>query len=394
MPLYNYQSIDGEGMKRRGLIDAHSESEAKRRLREQGVMVVSLVQKEGTSSRENLKGDQLLMFTMQFSQLVGAGIPIYESLIALEEQYRNEAFHRVVLSLCEKIKGGIPLSSAMGEFPDSFDKLYCSMVHAGESAGALNIVLTRLVQFLTKQSHMRKEITTAMIYPVILSTFALVVISLLLGFVIPSIEGIFGDRQLNRFTALIIGASHIFRNWWWVYLPLILGSGVWLYFRLKTVAGKLWLERQLLKLPLIRQLMIQAAVARFCRTMGTLQEGGLTIIDSMRIAREVMNNATLEEEMRRFEGRIIEGSSLSAELSHSRWFPQLVSRMLAVGEESGTSVIMLNKIADMYEDNLEKALSRVLAFAQPVILVVMGVIIGSVLLAVLLPLTDMSSFAM
>jgi general secretion pathway protein F/type IV pilus assembly protein PilC len=150
----------------------------------------------------------------------------------------------------------------------------------------------------------------------------------------------------------------------------------------------------LLKLPIIRTMLIQAAVARFTRTMGTLLKGGLTIIDSLRIAREVMRNATLEEEIRRAEGRIVEGSSLSTELSKSRLIPHMVSKMLAVGEESGTTVVMLNKIADMYEQHLEKTLQRIMALAQPVILIVMGTIIGSVLISILLPLTDMSSFRM
>lgn len=393
MPLYQYQVID-KGKKRKGLIDAHSEREAKAILREKGLMVTVIQEKISTVSKENLKGEKLVNFTVQLSQLVGAGVPVYESLIALEEQYRDEPFDRIILSLCEKIKAGTPLSEAMAEFPDTFDRLYCSMITAGESAGALDIVLEKLSDLLTKQEKLKKDIMTAMLYPSILGGFSLMVIAMLVGFVIPSIEGIFEGRKLNGFTEFVIGFSHFTRNWWWVYVPVISGGIGWLVYKIRTPSGKVTFEKILLRIPLIRTMVIQAAVARFCRTMGTLQKGGLTIIDSLRIAREVMRNRTLEEEIRRAEARIIEGSSLSKEIGKSRWIPRMVAKMLAVGEESGTTIMMMNKIADMYEQNLENTLQRIMTLAQPIILIFMGCIIGSVLISILLPLTDMSSFRM
>lgn len=394
MPLFSYQALDSKGKKRTGLIDAHNELDARKKLREQGIMVTKLQQKVAAAGKENLRGEQLMTFTMQLSQLVSAGMPVYESLNALEEQYRGATFHRVLLSLCDQIKAGKPLSEAMANYPASFDRLYCSMINAGESAGALEIVLEKLSELLEKKMKLKNEITTAMIYPAILSGFSLLVISLLLGFVIPSIEGIFADRELPTFTAFVIGASHFFREYWWLYVPLLVGSVGWFIWKMRTPQGKLWLERFLMKIPLVKTLMVQAAVARFCRTMGTLQKGGLTVIDSLRIAREVMGNATLEDEVKRAEAKIVEGSSLSAEFAQSKWIPHLVTRMLAVGEESGASVQMLNKIASMYENDLEKTLAQLMALAQPIIMIVMGVIIGTVLLAILLPLTDMSSFAL
>jgi general secretion pathway protein F/type IV pilus assembly protein PilC len=215
----------------------------------------------------------------------------------------------------------------------------------------------------------------------------------MLGFVVPSIENIFADRQLNGFTEFVLGLSRFVRTWWWVYLPILAGAGVWGFFKIRSPQGKLWLERLLLRTPFLRNLVIQAAVSRFCRTMGTLQQGGVSMIDSLRLAREVMQNATLEEEVRQAEAKIIEGSSLSSELGRSRWFPHMVSRMLAVGEEAGSLVVMLNKVAQIYEEEMEKSLDRVMALAQPVILIVMGTVIGLVMIAILLPLTDVSSFA-
>lgn len=391
MPLFQYQALDSRGKRKKGLIEAQGEKEAKEKLREMGIMVTSLSAGAAMSSRQNLKGENLLAFTLQLSQLVGAGVPLYESLVAIEEQCRNAPYHRIVLSLCEQIKAGTSLSQAMSSYPDSFNKLYCSMITAGESIGALDVVLEKLGQLLSRQIKLKSDLVTAMVYPGILAGFSLLIIVMLLGFVVPSIEGIFAERKLNGFTQFVLSVSHFFRDYWWIYLPVAAALVVYLVYTLRSPAGQLWLERNLLKVPIIRNLMVQAAVTRFCRTMGTLQQGGLPLIESLRISRDVMRNVVMADEVKYAEGRIIEGSSLGKELARAKWFPPMVAQMLAVGEESGSVAIMFNRIADMYEQDLEKTLNRLMALAQPAILIVMGAIIGTILLAILLPLTDVSS---
>ncbi len=394
MPLYHYQALDSSGKKKKGFIEGHNEQEARNILRAQGIMLLQLSAKAGDSSGQDLKGEALLTFTMQLSQLISAGIPLYESLMTLEEQYRSYRFHQVILSLCEQIKAGTSLSEALTAFPNSFDKLYCAMVTAGESVGALSIVFDRLCHLLSKRLKLKKQLATAMIYPCILASFSLLIVGLLLGFVVPSIENIFADRPLNGFTRAVLSASHITRDYWWIMLPLVVGAAAFIFYKLKTPTGQIWIQRYSLKVPVLKHLVIQTAVARFCRTLGTLQEGGLNIVESLRNAREVMHNVVLEEEVKKAEERIIAGSSLSAQLRHSPYFPSIVPSMLAVGEESGSSAIMLNKLAEMYEDELEKTLERVVALAQPIILIFMGTIIGIILMAILLPLTDVSSLTL
>lgn len=393
MPLYHYQYVDGNGKRRAGHIEAHGDQEAKNKLREQGVLVTQLQARSKVNKRQNLKGDSLISFTVQLSQLVNAGVPLYESLVAIEEQARGEAYHRIILSLCEQIRSGVTLSGAMANYPESFDKLYCGMVAAGEAVGVLGPVLEKLTGFLNRQMKLRKQISTAMIYPCILGGFSLLIICLLLGFVVPSLESIFSERKLNAFTNAVLGLSYIFRTYWWIYAPVIFSSITWIVWKLRSPKGKTWLEKNLLKVPIVKTLVIQTAVARFCRTMGTLLHGGLNMIESLRISRGVIRNVVLEKEIQNAEVKIIEGHSLSYELGRSKYFPSMVSRMLAVGEESGTSVNMLNSVADMYEQELEKTLDRVMALSQPVILIFMGLVIGTVLLAIMLPLTDVSSFA-
>jgi len=376
------------------MVEAQSEKEARGRLREQGILVTKISEKTVYSSKQNLRGNTLLNFTIQLSQLVNAGIPLYESIVLLEEQSRGEPFHRVILSLGEQIKAGMSLSEAMAMFPHSFDKLYRSMVHAGETVGALNIVLEKLASYLKRQIKLKKEITTALIYPSVLGSFSLLIIALLIGFVVPSIEGIFEDRELNGFTQSILNISHFLREKWWIYFPLIGSIVAFATYKLRSLQGKIWLERVALRLPLVKTLIVQTSTARFCRTMATLLQGGLTMIDSLRISKEVMKNVVMEEAIQNAEKKIVEGSSLSQELTKTKVFPTMVTRMLSVGEDSGSMLEMLNKIADIYEEEVEKTLQRLMALAQPVILIVMGLMIGLILMAILLPMSDISSFTM
>lgn len=392
MPLYRYHAIDAKGKKQSGLIEGHSIEEVKERLRDQGVMISSLAL-QGSKSRTNLHGDALVSFTQQLSQLSNAGVPLYESMVAIEEQSRSEKYHSILLSLCEQIKSGTSLSRAMASFPQSFDKLYCGMIAAGESSGALPVVLDRLGQFLNRRLKLKREISTAMIYPSLLAVFALFVIALLLGFVIPSMEDIFTGRELNWFTEFVLSASRFVRHWWWLYLPLLAMVVTLVIFQIRSPSGRRWLERVSLRLPLFGRLIKQACLSRFCRTMSTLQQGGLTMIDSLRIARSVMGNAVLEADMLQAEQKIVEGQSLSGSLARFSWIPPLVPRMVRIGEESGTLQSMFGHIADMYEEEMEKNIERLLALAQPAILLTMGLVIGTVLMAVLLPLADVSSLA-
>ncbi len=391
MTIYKFHALDSKGQKQQGVIEANNEPEAKDRLRAQGLMVTSLTVRRGMSRKENLTNETLMLFTIQMAQLINAGVPLYETLMAMEETYRGQAPHRIIQSLANQVKSGTPLSQAMAAFPDSFGDLYRGMVAAGEAAGAMGVVLQRLSEWIEKRQVLRGQIQTAMIYPAVLASFSLLVIAMLLGFVVPSIQGIFEGRELNRFTRIVLEASFFFRSYWWLYIPACALCVSSLVYFFRSRQGRIWLQKATTKLPFIRTLTVQAALARFCRTLGTLQEGGLPLIESLRISRETMGNVVLEKVISDAEERILAGSTLSRELIKADIIPPMVSRMLAVGEESGTAVSMLKRIADMYEGELEKSLENIVSFAQPVILMFMGGIIGMVMVAILLPLTDVAS---
>jgi|ERR1700722_4279352 len=399
MVMYQYRYIDPKGKKKSGSIDAEGLSDAKEKLRGQKMLVLSLEErKKGKHvhffqrQKDQITGEHLITFTTQLSQLLIAGMPLYESLLSLEEQYRDEAFHSLTLSLCDQIKKGSPLSHAMGQFPDSFNKLYCAMIAAGESVGVLDITLEKLAILLAKQRKIKKQVATALIYPLLLFSFSLFVCLLLLTFVIPSLETLFEDRPVNFFTHLVMGISHFLIHGWFFYLPVLGAVAGGFIYLFSSQKGKKSLHRLSLRIPILNTLIIQTAMARFSRTMGTLLQGGVTIIQALQISRKVMHNPFLENVVELAERKIVEGSLLSKELKKSPLIPLLVPRMLAIGEEGGNAPLMFQKIADLYEEEVEKSVARVTTLAQPVILIIMGGIVGLIMLAVLLPLTDVNAF--
>ena len=397
MPLYHYQSIDKAGKKLSQAITAPSLVEAKEKLRRQGILVTALSEKKEVSfalkkKSGELKGEHLVNFTSQLSELLKASLPLYESLLSLEEQCRGESFHPILLILCENIKSGSSLSKAMEQFPQSFSKDYCAMVEAGESIGALDLALDKLASLLSKQRKMNKQIITAMLYPLILLSFSCVTIFLLLTFVIPSLEALFEGREVNPFTTFVICISHFFTRWWHLYLPILFALPFLFAILNRKKEFRLRCHRLFLATPFLKKLLVETSLARFTRTLGSLLQGGVSMIPALQCARRVMNHPILEEVIEEAEKKIIEGSLLSKELRKSKHIPLLVSRLLSIGEEGGKTQEMLIKLADIFEEEVEKKLNRFLAILQPAILLLMGAVVGIIMLAVLLPLTDINSF--
>lgn len=395
MAHFNYSGFQKGGKKIAGSVEAESLGAAKNVLRAQGVMIVSLVPASARAARGGgLKGDDLATFTALLAQLIDAGVPLFDALTALEEQYRGEKAHPVIASLCEQIKAGSSLSEALATLPNSFDSLYCSMVASGEASGSLKEVLDELAIHQEKQQKLKSDLSAALIYPAVLLSFAALAVSLLLFFVVPSLEELFEGRELNGFTLFVVGSSHFLRAHGLLLLGLLVAAvGGSIYF-LRTPKGKLFFQRTQLKLPLLRTVKLKIALGRFCRTFATLLQGGVPLVESLRIARGVVNHLTLEEELRHMEEKVTQGAHLSDELLRSKLIPKLLARMAAVGEQSGTLATMFLRIASLYERDLEKGLQQTLTLLQPLILVFMGVLIGGIMLAILLPLTNVGNMGL
>ncbi|MCE5294234.1 MAG: type II secretion system F family protein [Chlamydiales bacterium] len=389
--IYDYKAFTKQGKPAKGTIEAGSAKDAKDKLREMQLIVSSLEPQKKGRKQLKLSKDQLLIFTSQLSQLLSSQIPLYESLLALEEQAREEPYHPVILGLTERIKRGSSLSQAMQDFSQSFSPLYRALISAGEAVGNLELALNRLNNFLVHDNKIRKQLASALIYPALLTGLLVVAITVLVGFVIPALEQLFEDKDIPQFTKMVFSTAKFLREWGILVVGSLVGLGVYIFYRLrnpKTVAS---IQRNILHIPLINRYVILSSLSRFARTLGTLLEGGLPLTISLAYAKEALGNARMSEIMQRVEHRIIEGIPFSTELSRYKEVPTLFSRMVLIGEESGKLASMLTQLAGLYEEETERTLTRVVSLAQPVMLLLMGALIGGVLLSILMPLSSFGS---
>ncbi len=392
MATFIYKAISTNGKRSRGLIDAHSLAEAKEKVKTQGILLLDIQETKAKSPSTSSQFDfeALVLFTTQLSQLIQAQVPLHESLIALEEQARGEKYHGIIEALTDRIKRGQSFSKSLGEFPDSFPPLFRAAVQAGESAGALGMCLEKIALFYQKSNRVRKQLVSALIYPVTLFVLLIVAFSILMGFVIPALEGLFEGKALPPFTSLILSLSHFFTTTWPILLCALLGSGVAFYFWLKR-NGMKRIEKQLMKLPIIGSFIIHSSLGRFATTLSMLLSGGIPLAQAIDLAKEALYNKTLEESISSARDKMIEGSRFSTEIGSIKQIPPLFSRMFRIGEETGRLDPILEEVGKMYEEEADRLLNRTLSLLQPALLLIMGVMVGSTLLAILLPLSDFSS---
>lgn len=388
MGIYAYKAYTLEGKKAQGTLEAVSEQEAKQKIRELNLILSDLRQQAGRSGFKELTKDNLIIFTSQLSQLVTAKIPLYESLLALEEQARGETYHSLVLSLAERIKAGSSLSKAMGEFPQSFSFLYRALISAGEAIGNLELSLLRLTNLLSYQQKMRKQLMSALTYPLFLAGMMVVSIGILIGFVIPSIESLFEGKNLPWFTEVVFSTSAFVRGYWYIIMIATLSTAIFLYTQLQKPTVKAKIQRFALKIPIMNRYIIHASLARFARTLAILTDGGLPLTQSLAFATEALNNARLQEILNNAASRVMEGKTISNELVKYKEIPSLFARMVKIGEEAGKLSPMLSQVAQLYEEETERTLEKLVSLTQPILLIIMGIVIGSVIVSILLPLSD------
>jgi general secretion pathway protein F len=393
MPLYQYEAISEDGKKIAANIDAESLQDAKQKLVRRQIALIKIASLSEKEIQKNpLSKKEVLSLTRELARLIQAGLPLFEALSALEEKYRGQKPHKILLDLCEKVKIGHPLSRALSRHSNSFDILYVSMVANAEKTGRLGVCLTELSQLIARQLHIRKQILSALLYPALLAVFCLIVLSTLLFFVIPSLQELFEGRTLHPFTQIVFAASQFACNskiFLCVLLSAFGAAGV------LASTSKKW-QSQILKvcmnLPILKSLMAKIAFVRFLRASATLLEGGLPLITAFSQARTVMRHSALEQVIAHAEARIAQGEPLSLPFTNQPLIPPLVPRMLGIAEQSGKLSFTMQQIAQIYEDELETTLTHFASLVQPALLLFLGGLVGFILLSVLLPLTDVSTF--
>jgi general secretion pathway protein F/type IV pilus assembly protein PilC len=392
MPLFRFEALSDKGGKKKGYIDAESIDEAKALLRKKQVFVTHITFVEEKEKGVILsKNDQMLLF-QDMAKLLAAGLPLYDTLVTLEEKYRNHSAHYVVLDLGDRIKSGISLSAAMRFHPKSFDVLICSMVSNSETIGCLESTLSEVASMLSKQLSLQKQLTSALLYPTILLGFCFIVIGSLLFFVVPSLFSLLEGRTLHPLTQIVLSCSQFAHSHMISILIFFISLVSLCILSFKLASWKKRVKAVWIRLPVINKIMDRIAWIRFCRTFSSLLQGGVSYVVALHLASQVMQHPLLEKEMEKVEKNVLEGGKLSDLLKKNPHIPELIPRMLSIAEQGGNLPQMLLRIAEFYESELDRLLSRLSVILQPLLLVILGGIIGFVVLSVLLPLTDVSSF--
>jgi type IV pilus assembly protein PilC len=395
MPIYNWQGRTREGAKKKGVLEAGNEAAVTAQLRSQGILPTKVklkpkdVEEIFTFLQKGVKTKDLVVFTRQFAVMIDAGLPLVQCLQILGDQTENPTLARILKDVRNEVESGATFAESLAKHPKVFDALYTNLVAAGEVGGILDTILNRLAIQLEKADKLARQFKGAMVYPITVSTIAVAVIVLLLVKVIPVFEKMFADfgGTLPGPTQAVIGLS----DWMQanlVYLLCIVSAIVFSHAqgRARSKGYRYKTDQLMLKLPIFGNIVKKVAVARFTRTLGTMIASGVPILDALDIVAKTAGNMVIEEELQNTRASISEGKTIAEPLQDSKVFPGMMVQMIAVGEETGNMEVMLNKVADFYDDEVDVAVSALTSMLEPVMMVFMGGSIGSILIAMYLPI--------
>lgn len=404
MPRFSYIAADAQNNAINGtteLIDRGAVIEALSKQRLRPISIRQLKDKKSSIDFNHLfeptkvKRDHLVAFTRQLSAMIGAGVPLLRSLTSIEKHAEDKALKKILGVVVKDIEGGMPLGEALSKHPDTFNDIYVNMVRAGESAGILDDILKRLAAQQEKASAIRKKIKSAMTYPMVLIVIAVGAFFGLMLFVVPQIGKIITDlggpdAKLPFITLMMLAISQFITNYWYVLFPVI-GAGVFGVSRyIKTPRGRRQFHALVLKIPGVKPIIMKTAVARFARTFSALMGAGVAVLEALEVTSRAVGNVLYEEVLKNAAVEVKNGKSLSSVIDQSPLFPSIVSQMLAVGEETGQTDNVLLKVADFYEEEVDLAISGISAIIEPVMIVLLGGMVGLIAASVMTPISQLS----
>ncbi len=407
MPVFEYKALSNTGKPVQGLREAESPKALRAALKRDGVFLTDVLgekQQQAQQAREvnvrrwvvgRISADDLAITTRQLAVLVHAGIPLIEALNALVEQVEHERLKRVISDIKQRVNEGASLADALAIHAKVFSTLYVNMIRAGESSGALDVVLVRLADFTESQARLRSKVMGAMTYPAAMAVVGGAIMLILFAVVIPKITKIFEDTQvvLPLTTKILIGFSSFVSDFWWALL-LLAGAAAWGFLRWKeTKAGRARWDRTKLTLPIFGRLIRTIAIGRFARTLATLLKSGVPLLAAMDIVKNIVGNVRLAEVIEQSRQAIQEGESIAAPLKRSGEFPPLVHHMVAIGERSGSLEEMLGNVADAYEDQVETTVAALTSLMEPIMIVLMGAVVTFIVFSVLMPILQINTLA-
>jgi len=393
MPVFVYQGKNRAGTKVTGEQTANNKAELAALLRRQQISVTKMSEKGKEfampSFGTGVKSNEIAIFTRQFSVMIDAGLPLVQCLEILGGQQENKTFQKVLLGTRAAVEGGATLSAAMRQYEKIFDNLYVNMVEAGETGGILDTILQRLSVYIEKNVKLKRAVKSAAVYPIVVIFVAVGVITLLLWKVVPIFTTLFISLgvALPLPTRIVIGLSHFVGSiFGFLSLVAVIGIGIGMKVWYGTEGGRMIIDRALLKIPLIGILLRKIAVARFTRTLGTLISSGVPILEGLDITARSAGNAVVEKALLFVRKQLEAGRTLADPLKETDVFPGMVTQMIAVGEQTGAMDAMLQKIADFYEDEVDAAVKDLLAAMEPIMIVVLGVVVGGIVISMYLPI--------
>ncbi len=402
MPVYEYKGVTSQGKKVSGVQDGEGLKAVRAKLKKDGIVVLEI--QEGSSMRA--RGSREIRFgagrvrlgdlanaTRQLATLLSSGLPLMDSLTVLVEQEENQGLKSALSSVRDSVREGASLADALKPNPKAFSQLYINMVSAGEASGTLEITLARLADFLDEQVRFRGKFAAALAYPALMTVIGVGVLFFLFAFVMPRVVGMFEDmrQQLPFITLALLFVVRTLSSFWWAILIVLGGAAYYLRRYFGTPAGKAWLDDRLLRLPMFGSLIKMIAVSRFTRTLGTLLQSGVPALTALDIVKSVIGNTVLADAVHKARENVREGEPIADPLRRSGLFPPVVVQMVAVGEKSGELEKMLLKISDSFDRTVETRITALMSLLEPVIILVMGLLVGFIVIAIMLPILQMSS---
>jgi type IV pilus assembly protein PilC len=395
MAAYAYRAINSLGLELSGQVHAPDFTAAREQLRVRGLLADEL--KELPASGEDnvrtvfkaVKPKALQIFSRQFATMIEAGLNVVSALEILEDQTEDRYLMAIIKELRADVEGGLLLSQAMARHPKVFNRLYVSMVEAGEAGGILDQVLDRVAYQIEKETQIKRRVKGAMVYPTVVLTFAILVLTGMLLFLVPIFEKIFKELggKLPKLTQIVVDASHVMKNWWFVIFPvgaaLVFGFQRWK----RSESGRKKWDRIKLRAPMrIGDVVRKVTMARFSRTLATLVAAGVDIITSLEITGQTAGNWVVEDALANVRQKVHEGIPIAQPLVESSVFPPMVSQMVKIGEETGELEKMLGKIADFYEDEVDAAINALTSIIEPIMMLFVGAVVGVIIIAMYLPM--------
>jgi len=410
MPTYLYEAVDSRGQRVRSEIEAANEDEAQNKVRSLGYLVTELKQKgkrtrspkaassmpgakkKTTTIGNSVRPKALSAFTRQLSTLISAGLPILRSLRICEELQKPSVLKNNLIDMTEDVEGGTPLSEAMSKHPKTFDKLYINIVKAGEAGGVLDQMLERLAVFMEKSQKLKKQVISALIYPVAVISVAGLILWGIITYIVPKFTDMFEDMgmALPRLTEVLIGISKVLRTYW--YAPFVAVPTVFIAYKLimSTALGRRTVDFIKLHLPIFGGIIRKSVISRFARTLGTLITSGVPLLEALSIVREATGNAVVSEGIGKIHDSVREGDDIAGPLDQTRICDRMVVNMVAVGEETGELDKMLIRVADNYDDDVDAMVGGLMSLLEPLIILVLGGAVAFIVISLFLPLIKLT----